>query len=120
MSHTVEVRDLRCVAIIGALAEERERPQPIRVDLDVDLDVEVVGASDDLDDTVNYAVICDVALEILTTSRFVLLEAACDHVARAILGVDPRVRAVEIVVTKLRPPIPHDVATVGVRRRVGR
>lgn len=119
-SHTVVIRDLRCVAVLGALAEERDRPQPLSVDLDVALAVERSASSDALADTVNYASFCDVTVDTLASSRCVLLEAAVELVGAAILGVDPRVVAVDVTVTKLRPPIPHDVATVGVRRRVER
>jgi len=119
-SHLVVVRDLRCVAILGVLPEERDRPQPLSVDLDVALHVGASASSDDLADTVNYAAFCDVAVETLATSKCALLEAAVELVGAAILGLDPRVGAVEVTITKLRPPIAHDVATVGVRRRVER
>jgi hypothetical protein len=31
-----------------------------------------------------------------------------------VLALDPRIAAVELTVRKLRPPVPHDLATSGV------
>jgi dihydroneopterin aldolase len=44
-----------------------------------------------------------------------LLERLAELVAQAVLGVDPRIVAVDLAVRKLRPPVPHDLATSGVR-----
>ena len=105
------------VAVCGAFDEERRCPQPLRVDLDVELDVSAASASDDLTDTVSYALVCDAAAGALVDAAPRLLEHATAVVARAVLEVDARIEAVMVTVTKLRPPIPLDVATVGVRQR---
>jgi dihydroneopterin aldolase len=120
VTDVVEVRGLRCLAVCGAFDDERTRPQPLVIDLDVELDAEVAAATDELSDTVNYATLCDLAVSALVAAKPRLLEHASDVVARAVLGADPRVLAVSATVAKLRPPIPHDAASVGVRRRVTR
>jgi dihydroneopterin aldolase len=120
VSDVIEVRGLRCVAVCGVLDEERARPQPLRVDLDVEVDADAAARSDALSDAVSYAPLCDLAIATIQAGAPRLLEAACDQVARAVLAADPRILSVEVTVAKLRPPIPFDAATVGVRRRVGR
>lgn len=120
MTHTIEVRDLRVVAVLGVLDHERAEPQPLRLDLDVELDVPAAAASDDVEQTVDYALLCTAATTVLTQRRSRLMESACDAVGSALLDADPRVAAVSVTVTKLRPPVALDVATVGVRRRVTR
>jgi dihydroneopterin aldolase len=120
VTDTILVRDLRVVAVCGVGDEERSRPQPLRVDLDVVLEGTDGAATDALDDTVDYGALCDVAAAALDEQQPRLLEAACELVGRAVLGADRRVAAVEVTVTKLRPPVPHDVATVGARRHVAR
>jgi dihydroneopterin aldolase len=117
---TIEVRGLRVVAICGVLDEERRGPQPLRVDLDVELDAARAAASDDLDDTVSYALVCEVAASAITDAAPRLLEHAADLAGRAVLASDRRIDAVTVTVTKLRPPVPLDVATAGVRRRLAR
>jgi 7,8-dihydroneopterin aldolase/epimerase/oxygenase len=116
----LEVRGLRVVAICGVGDEERVRPQPLAVDLDVELDADAAAASDDLAETANYAALCDAAVTALVAARPRLLEAACEVVARAALAADRHVLAVTVGVTKLHPPVPHDVASVAVRRRLAR
>jgi dihydroneopterin aldolase len=120
VTDTIEVRGLRCMVVCGALQEERTRAQPLVIDLDVELDADRAAETDALADTVDYATLCDLAVDALVTARPQLLEHASDVVARAVLGADPRVLAVTATVAKVRPPIPHDAATVGVRRRVAR
>jgi dihydroneopterin aldolase len=49
-----------------------------------------------------------------------LLESLADEIGRAALEVDSRIEAITVSVTKLRPPVPAHVDTVGVQRRVSR
>jgi dihydroneopterin aldolase len=118
VTHTLEVRGLRVLAVIGVLAEERERPQPLAVDLDVDLDV--VPHRDEVDATVDYAMLCELAISTLQATQPRLLETACELVGAAILGADPMVRSVTTAVVKLAPPVAFDVDSVGVRHTVTR
>lgn len=113
----IEVRGLRVVCSIGLLDEERSRRQPIEISFDVEVDLERAGASDDLADTIDYAALVAEAVHIAEAGHHDLLESLADEIGRAALGADERIQACEVTVTKLRPPIAHDVATVGVRRR---
>jgi dihydroneopterin aldolase len=119
-SDLIRVRGLRIVASVGVLPEEHERLQPLILDLDVEVDLSEAGATDDLDATVNYAAITQAAVEVVTSRHHELLEAIGDEVARAALAIDRRISAIEVSVTKVRPPIGLDVDTVGIVRRVGR
>ena len=110
----IEVRDLRALGIHGALPEERDRAQPFALDLDVRLDTRRAAASDDLDDTVDYGALCQRAADVVAGTSYRLLEALGDAVARAVLE-DHRVVGVAVTVRKLRPPIPVQVGSVGVR-----
>lgn len=116
----IELRGLRVVAICGALPEERERAQPLEVDLDVEADLSAAGRSDRLDDTIDYGALCDVVEAVVEGAEAVLLEHLAEEVADAILAVDDRVLAVTVSVRKLRPPLPHALATSGVRIRRAR
>ncbi len=120
MPDTIEVRGLRVVAVCGVGDEERRGVQPLTVDVDVELDAERAGASDDLADTVSYPLVCEAAAAAIIDAAPRLLEHAAEVAGRAVLALDERIGAVTVVVTKLRPPIPLDVATAGVRRRLAR
>jgi dihydroneopterin aldolase len=120
VSHTIEVRGLRVVAVVGVLAEERERAQPLRLDLDVELNVDGAAGDDDVRGTVDYAELCERAVTTIAARAPRLLETACDLVGTTLLDADARVVAATVTVTKLRPPVAVDVDTVGVRRRFTR
>ncbi len=113
----IELRGLRLVGICGALPEERDRPQPLEVDLDVEVDLAAAGASDALGDTVDYGALCDAVAATVQAGTPHLLEHLAAAIAGAALAIDERVTAVTVAVRKLRPPVPHALATSGVRIR---
>lgn len=111
----IELRGLRLVGICGLLPEERERPQPLELDLDVYGSLGPAGASDDLGDTVDYGRVCDTVASVVMSLQPKLLEHLADRIARELLSADGHIAAVTVSVRKLRPPVPHDLATSGVR-----
>ena len=111
----IELRGLHVVGICGALPEERHRAQPLEVDLDVEVDLAPSGASDVLADTVDYGALCDVVAEVIGSGRPQLLEHLAEQLAAAVLAVGPRITGVTLGVRKLRPPVPHQLASSGVR-----
>ena len=110
----IELRGLRIVALCGALPEERVRRQPFEFDIDVETDLSVAGASDALPDTIDYGALCDAVETVVTTHQYTLLEHLAQRVADAVLE-DPKAVAVTVVVRKVRPPVPQDLGTSGVR-----
>jgi dihydroneopterin aldolase/2-amino-4-hydroxy-6-hydroxymethyldihydropteridine diphosphokinase len=108
------VGDLRVLCVIGALPHEREAAQPLRIDLSVGVDLADAGRSDELDDTVNYGLLAERVTEMAVASKYVLLERLAEEIAEIVLSFD-RVDDVEVTVTKLRPPVPNDLATTAVR-----
>jgi dihydroneopterin aldolase len=108
----IEVRGLRVMARCGVLPEEVERDQPFEIDLDVAVDLAAAGASDQLADTVDYGSMVDRVVE-ATNGHHGLMEAMANDIATSVLA-DARVGAVTVTVRKLRPPVPHDLASAGV------
>jgi dihydroneopterin aldolase len=111
----IELRGLHLAGIVGVLAHEQAQPQPLEVDIDVRLDLHAAGQEDDLGATVDYGALCAVAEQVVSTTRYALLEALADHLASALLAVDPRIDAVTLAVRKLRPPVAQQLSTSGVR-----
>jgi len=112
----IQLRGLRVAGICGALPEEQERAQPFEIDVDVETDVSKAGASDRLDDTLDYGAMAAAVEALVANGRFVLLEAMATRIADAILA-DVRAQAVTVTVRKLRPPVPQHLDTSGVRIR---
>ena len=107
------------MALCGVLPEEVVRPQPFRVDVDLEVDLVAAGASDALADTVDYGGLTDALVACAAERHHGLMEHLADRLARVgLVGTGPgdeRVTAVTITLTKLRPPVAHDLASSGVR-----
>ena len=89
----------------GVNPEERRLGQPFVVDLTAELDLRAAGASDDLADTVSYAHLYRAVKAVMEGEPVQLLETAADAIADAILQQHPPVAAVQVRVSKPRPPI---------------
>jgi 7,8-dihydroneopterin aldolase/epimerase/oxygenase len=110
----IELRGLRLLGICGVLPEERERAQPLEIDLDVEADLAPAGASDALADTLDYGALVTAVEAVVQESQPQLLEALAERIAAAVTA-DARVVSATVAVRKLRPPVPQDLATSGVR-----
>ena len=110
----IELRGLRALGRCGVLPEEQVRSQPLEVDHDVELDLSAAGTTDHLDDTVDYGALCALVEGVVTGRHVALLEHLAETIAERVLA-DERVDAVTVAVRKLRPPVPHQLATSGVR-----
>jgi len=112
----IELRGLRFLGCHGALPEEAVRAQPFEVDVDLFADLSGAGTSDALDRTVDYGALCEVVRSVVEGRHVTLLEHLAEQVAeRALSLAGPRADAVEVAVRKLRPPVPVQLASAGVR-----
>jgi dihydroneopterin aldolase len=114
------ISGLRQMGVHGALAEEQERAQPFGVELELLVDLRAAGASDVLADTVDYGAVCDTVEQVCAGGRPQLLEHLAELIATAVLDLDPRITRASVAVRKLRPPVPQQLATSGVRLVRGR
>lgn len=114
MTDRIELRGLRASGHHGANPGEQDSPQPFEIDLDLWADVARAGASDRLEDTVDYGAVAAAATAVVTGERWQLLERMAERVAEDVLACDRRIRAVTVSVRKLRPPV-EGLATAGVR-----
>ncbi len=112
----IEIIGLRVVTLVGVLSHEREAAQPLEFDIFLECDLRDAGASDDLIDTAHYGMVAERAAAIARDSKDELLERLIHRIAEDALTFD-RVEAVEVVVRKLRPPIPEDIQNTAVRIR---
>ncbi|CAB4718173.1 MAG: 2-amino-4-hydroxy-6-hydroxymethyldihydropteridine diphosphokinase [Actinobacteria bacterium] len=113
----IEINGLRVMTLVGVLPHEREAPQPLEVNLVLEVDLSDAGFSDELADTAHYGLVAERAAAVMRESKDLLLERLAHRIAAEALLVD-RVEAVEVTLTKLRPPIPEDLQStaVGIRR----
>lgn len=108
------IEGLRVLSVVGVLEHERVAPQPLRIDVDIHVDLHDAGLSDDLSETVHYGEVCHTLTEIALGTSDLLLERLAQRMTDAILEF-PRVHAVDLTLTKVRPPLPVDVVSSAVR-----
>jgi 7,8-dihydroneopterin aldolase/epimerase/oxygenase len=111
----IELRSLQVLARCGTLPDEVAHDQPLEIDIDLLCDLRRAADSDSLADTVDYGKVCAAAEETATGTRVALLEHLAARIAANLLSLDPRIEGVTVAVRKLRPPVPHHLATAGVR-----
>ena len=95
----LKLNGIEVECILGDLPEERVREQKILVDVALGIDLAPAGASDRLDDTVDYALLVGGIREALEDAKCRLLERAAELVADVCLS-DPRVEKATVSVRK--------------------
>ncbi|MGH9224047.1 MAG: 2-amino-4-hydroxy-6-hydroxymethyldihydropteridine diphosphokinase [Acidimicrobiales bacterium] len=117
----IEVRGLRALGRHGALPGEQDQPQPFEVELDVEVAAGRTAAlTDALVDTVDYGALVRLATAVIVDERWQLLERLARRIAEEVIAADRLVQGVTVVVRKLRPPVPVDLESAGVRLRLAR
>jgi dihydroneopterin aldolase len=100
----------------GVSDVERARAQPFTVDLEAEVELERAGASDRIEDTVDYRKLRTIAAGVITGDSMHLIEALAHRIAERALDI-PGISAVSVRVAK-RPQSmePLDAAAVEIRR----
>ena len=114
----ITVQDLGFETILRALSFERETPQPVTLSFSLWLDFEPIAASDDLNDTVNYADLSNELVKFIQDSKFQLVETLVLRTAEKILEKSPKVSAawVRIQKTEAIPGAKGSVAEIQLER----
>jgi dihydroneopterin aldolase len=120
VTDTITISGLRVMASVGVLDEERQRIQPLIIDCVLEVDLTAAGASDALNDTINYATVIELAENLALSHHHDLLESLADEIARGSLALDDRIAGIDVAITKVRPPVGQDVHSVGVTRSLRR
>lgn len=118
---TMSLKGIEVFARHGVYEAERKLGQRFVVDIDLELADCPGGETDELDDTVNYASLADVAAEVVSGPPVALLEHLASKLADAALRHDERISAISVTVRKPHVAIPHQIedARVTLRRERG-
>lgn len=108
----IVIKDLEIYAHHGVFPEEKEKGQNFLVTVEMCVNLRDAGMKDDLKKTVNYAEVCEDIRQIMTGSRFDLIEAAAENIAETILLKRNMVRSVRVIVSKPEAPIAMTFDTV--------
>lgn len=105
MADRILLEGIQFYGFHGVAPEERAVGHHFEVDLEVSCDLRPAGASDDVDDTVDYGELARRVVALSRERRFHLLEALAATIAEDVLARHPRVERVRVRVRKLLPPV---------------
>jgi len=99
MADQIQIKDLQLRTIIGINEEERRDRQDVLINIVLCADTRAAGASDDIDDAVNYRTITKRIIRLVEESQFCLVEKLAAEIATTCLQ-DPRVESARVRVEK--------------------
>lgn len=111
MTDCIELTGIEVFARHGVYPKEKERAHVFKVDVVVFTDLSTAGASDDLDDTIDYGLLASEIREVVGSEDHQLIETVAERVAAVTLAHD---RAERVRVTIHKPEAPVDVALTDV------
>lgn len=97
---TITLKGMHFFGYHGTRPEETTLGQRFVVDVTLSLDLRAAGMADDLDATVDYSQVHQIAREIVTGPPLKLTEAVAERIASAVLANHPQVAMVEVSVAK--------------------
>ena len=103
-SSTIELKDVRLYAYHGVLEQERRVGGEYSVSLRVHYNISKAMESDDVNDTLNYALLLDIIKEEMAQPSD-LLEHVAGRIGTAIANRFPEVEDIDISITKTNPPL---------------
>ena len=110
---TIEISGLSLYTHIGVTAAEQEVGQRLLLDLRLDVGESDATLTDQLEDTVDYAEVCDVTNLVAQQRTYRTLERLCTAIAdRLIASYD--IQSVWVKAAKPEPPIALPVSEVSV------
>jgi dihydroneopterin aldolase len=110
---TIEISGLSLYTHHGVTASEREIGQRLVLDLRLDVGESDATVTDRVEDTVDYAEVCQLVALVAQQRSYHTLERLCSAVADRLLG-DFELEAVWVKAAKPEPPIPLPVDEVSV------
>lgn len=114
---TIYIKDLRMHAFHGVLEQERHVGNDYVINITVGFPWTEAALSDDVNDTLNYALLADVvAGEMAVPSN--LVETVAKRICDAVKERFCRVSRVSIDIRKLAPPMPYHTDGCGVTMTV--
>jgi 2-amino-4-hydroxy-6-hydroxymethyldihydropteridine diphosphokinase len=99
MTDRILIQDLLLRTIIGINPEERRKRQDVVINAVLYVDIRAAGASDDIEDAVNYKTITKQIIQLVEGSEFYLVEKLASEIAAVCLA-DPGIERATVRVEK--------------------
>lgn len=112
--YKINIDDLEVYAYHGVLNEEKTLGQKFLISAEMVLNHTSTTYSDDIDQSVNYADVCDLIVRVTQEVQFNLIETLAETLAERILLEYYKIRSIKINVAKPSAPIPAHFSKVSV------
>lgn len=106
------IRDIRLDTLIGAYEFERRQPRSLKVDIEIGRPSIRACKTDDLRDTIDYAVVVDLVRDVFASHSFHLLEPLAETIIDRLLE---KFRAEWARIELCKTGVVPDAGDVGVR-----
>ncbi len=107
------IEGLKVDTVVGCFNWERQIIQPLMLDLTIRTKLEQAAQSDELEDTLNYAEICEISARVIQDAQPKLIEHAAKLVLDALFATFESVESIMITIRK--PAIIAQANSVGIR-----
>ena len=107
------IEGLKVDTVVGCFNWERQIIQPLMLDLTLQTNLEQASNSDELEDTMNYAEICEIAAKVIQEAQPKLIEHAAKLVINALFTQFSAIES--IIITIRKPAIIPQANSVGIR-----
>lgn len=94
----------------GCLEQEKWVGNDYEIDLALKMDLKEACLSDNLDDTINYALVYEDVKQIMS-ERVRLIEHVAERIASKLKNDFPKIVEVEVKLRKMHPPIQGEIAS---------
>jgi len=107
------IEGLKVDTVVGCFNWERQIIQPLMLDLTIYNDLDQAAQSDELEDTLNYAQICELAAQVIQQAQPKLIEHAAQLVLESLFTTFSSIES--IIITIRKPAIIAQATAVGIR-----
>lgn len=114
MSDQIRVTGIKAFGYHGVLPHEATEGQEFIVDLLVTLDLKAASVSDDLQDSINYADLAQIAHDNIVGDRVQLIERLAGRIADEISSAYSQITSVSVTVHKPHAPVTVDFENISV------
>jgi len=114
VSDQIKVTGIIAFGYHGVLPHEAIEGQEFTVDLVVTLDLRAVSLSDDLQETINYADLAQIAHDNIVGERVQLIERLAGRIAEEISSAYSQITSVSVTVHKPHAPVTVDFQDISV------
>ena len=98
--NTISIIDLEITCIIGILPNERVKEQTLLLNINLDVDIGDSTFADDINETIDYTIIGEMATKLAVTKKYNLIESFCKDLNNLFLETFQVIQQTRITVKK--------------------